>query len=351
MNKFEKELHKVYKSKFCCFSGNGTTVMYLLFMALEKQNKKVLYPAISCTNPVNSCIYAGYTPEFCDVNLDDYTIDIKSMEDKLRTGQFGIVVPTHIYGHKYDRKKVKKICDKYGVFLIEDAAQTVDIGESDASIVSFGHTKIFETALGGGAIFLNDEVLYEKIKKLKSTLTKKPDNSKELFDEYREKYYSILKSNMTEKEKNDQLLELQLDSKKFFIYDMNYNEEILLALENKDTIEKNRIAKAKIYCKSLNKMYIKNPKVEYNFTPLWRYTFLVERNRKQILEKVRENKIDISSWYPSLSKIYKNQVLKNADYIEKHIVNLWIDESHNLDKIHRDVYVINEVLKESSYDK
>ena len=65
----------------------------------------------------------------------------------------------------------------------------------------------------------------------------------------------------------------------------------------------------------------------------WRYTFLYKGNREILLDKARAKGIDISSWYPSLSDIYLGHTLKNASYIEKQVVNLWVTEDHSEKRI------------------
>lgn len=123
----------------------------------------MIFPAISCTNPVNAAIYAGYEVDFCDVSINDFTIDLFELETMLKTGNYGIIVPTHIYGHRYDENKIRKLCKDYGVILMEDAAQSYYIGDMDISIMSFGHTKICDTELGGGIALTNDFELMKKM--------------------------------------------------------------------------------------------------------------------------------------------------------------------------------------------
>src|SRR3712207_7551248 len=100
MNYIEMKLSNFFNKEYCCFTGNGTTAMYLIFKALNMQNKSVLYPDITCTNPVNAAVYAGYKVVFSDVNFYDYTMNIDSLEYMIKKYNIGIVVPTHIYGHR-----------------------------------------------------------------------------------------------------------------------------------------------------------------------------------------------------------------------------------------------------------
>lgn len=345
MNKLEQALCEFYHQEYCFFTSNGTTAMYLLFLALNCQNKKVLYPAISCTNPVNAAIYAGYQVDFCDVNLNDYTIDLKMLENILKTGDIGIVVPTHIYGHIYDREQVQFLCRKYGTFLFEDSAQTIETNLSDVSIVSFGHTKVYESEFGGGVAFMHDKGLLEQLKKLrKKTLISADKNS--LFDVYREKYYAI--ANVKDKgwdQKYKEIYHLQLEAKKYFIYDnVDAQSDILQILQDSKQLLQARIQKAKLYETFLDQRYISLPNINYDVNPVWRFTFMLKGERDLLLEQVRKLGIDISSWYLPLNRIYGVQECCKAEYLSKHVVNLWVDESHSLEQIATEISYINKCL-------
>ena len=347
MNQLEKDICNVYERKYGVYTGNGTTAMYLIFLALNNQNKKVIFPAISCTNPVNAAIYAGYKVDFCDVNLDNYTMDISYLENMLKTGEYGIIVPTHIYGNICDISAILQLSRKYNVIVLEDAAQTFKLYGDDIAITSFGHTKLFETDEGGGIAFTNNRKLYEEINSKKKLL--KVLNSKDaeiLYDKYRSEYYRIANGNNTEEEKNIKMKELQLKSKDIFIYHNSDNAEILLKLSMRNNILQSRRESQQLYIKLLDKKYIELPNLTYDDEGLWRFSFIYNKDRKKLLEKVRSYGIDISSWYPSLAQIYKNQILKNADIVSKRIVNLWISQEHSKEQIMDEIAIINNCMEE-----
>ena len=348
MTSLESALCKNYGKKYGVFTGNGTTAMYLAFKALNMQNKKVIFPAISCTNPVNSAIFAGYNVEFCDINMDNYTIDVNKLREMIDMDLYGIVVPTHIYGHQCAMDKISNMCKKKNVIIIEDAAQTYKVSDSLISIVSFGHTKIFETELGGGIAFTDDELVYKKMKTIKQSINERPQNADELFDEYREKYYDIVKNSNDECEKHNKLKGLQLDSKDTFIYDLSENGEILEKLKIKDEIINDRIAKKNLYDRYLDRSYVNIPNEEENV--LWRYTFIYKGNREKLLEDARKEGIDISSWYPALSNIYNNSKLENADIIQNRVINLWITNDHSEERIKYEIEILNRLMEENMYE-
>ncbi len=342
MTELEKKICDVLHVKYGVFTGNGTTAMYLVFLALRRQNKKVIFPAISCTNPVNSALFAGYNVDFCDVNLEDYTIDLYELERMLKTGQYGIVVPTHIYGHRYDEAGVRKLCEKYHVMLFEDAAQTFYVGDMDVSVMSFGHTKVCETSSGGGIALTNSQKLYEDILRAKRNLPEINDMESR-FDEYRDRYYEVVGKYKSWEQRNIQLRKLQLDSKEYFIFDLQNNDEIEKKLADLDDVVARREEKVNLYQAMLDDRHTRKPIATDNYR--WRYTFLYQGDRQYLLDQARKRGIDISSWYYSLAGIYKNQHLKNADQVEQKVVNLWVDESHTCERIRTEICILNEIME------
>lgn len=344
MTDLEKEICEKFGAQYGIFTGNGTTAMYLVFRALELQEKGVVFPAISCTNPVNAAIYAGYQVDFCDIRLDDYTIDIQKLEAMLATRKYGIVVPTHIYGHRYDEQAVRRLCNRYGVILFEDAAQSFYIGDMDVSIMSFGHTKVCDTPLGGGIAFTNSNSLAEKIREERNKLRVLTISATELFDVYRKRYYGVVGTIGKWEKRNSCLKVLQMESKEYFIFNLIDNPVINDELRRMDDIIKDREEKAMLYQIGLDDKYVNKPVVKDLFR--WRYTFLYKGNREILLREARKQGIDISSWYYSLAGIYKNQHLENADIVENQVVNLWVDNTHSICQIKKEIFELNRIMKE-----
>ena len=343
MTKLERRLCDALNVSYSVFTGNGTTAMYIAFRALALQSKKVLFPAISCTNPVNAAIYAGYDVDFCDIRLSDYTIAVEKLEEMLQTGMYGIIVPTHIYGHRYAEQEVKRIAAKYGVLVFEDAAQSYSVGEADVSVLSFGHTKICETPMGGGAVLTEHADLQNAIRYEKKMLSSNRRPVGEMFDEYRKRYYEIVETSPSWDLRNEELKKLQLQSRENFIFDMDGNPLIIPTLNKLNSIVQNREEKTALYENRLSSPYIM--KAETSCSCRWRYTFLYKGDREFLLEQARKKGIDISSWYYSLAGIYKGRHLENADKVENHVVNLWVDESHPAERLGKEIDILNEIME------
>lgn len=104
-------------------------------------------------------------PVFCDINFDDYTIDVDKIES-LITDKTSAIIPVHVYGNICNVKEIERIAKKHNLKVIYDAAHAFGVtadGTSvanfgDASIFSFHATKVFNTIEGGAVTFKNSDL-------------------------------------------------------------------------------------------------------------------------------------------------------------------------------------------------
>lgn len=348
MNELEKLVAQVYEKEYVYFTGNATTGLYLIFKNLNMIDKKIIFPNINCMAPINAAIYAGYEVLFCDVNKDDFTMNINSLRELINKENIGIVVPTHIYGHICDMKEIYELCNKNNVVVVEDSAQAVEVSQyNDFAVTSFGHTKIYETNIGGGAVFYKDNNIAEKFDCLSKALNSKSNNKD--FKLYTEEYYRITK-NLIGSDYYTEMKKLQINSKDIFLRHFKDNEELRNVLEKKDLIVDERKKRFELYKENLNRdKFIISEKILENINPLWRITLLTRNiNRDKFVDEVRKNNVDISTWYPCLHKFYSKQEdkdLENSIYVSNNIVNFWVTEKYSEMKIIKDITKINNVLK------
>ena len=152
---------------------NGHIALECAIQAFELEGEVITtpYTFISTTNAI---VRNGLKPVFCDINPEDYTIDVKKIES-LITDKTSAIVPVHVYGNICDVYEIDRIAKKYNLKVIYDAAHvfgvTVDgvgIGNfGDASMFSFHATKVFNT-IEGGAVTFKDEKLNDLLNQLKN---------------------------------------------------------------------------------------------------------------------------------------------------------------------------------------
>lgn len=113
---------------------------------------------------IHAIARTGNTPVFCDINPDDYTIDVDKIES-LITDKTCAILPVHVYGNVCDVERIQKIAEKYNLKVIYDAAHAFGVkykGKSvasygDISMFSFHATKVFNTIEGGALVYANPE--------------------------------------------------------------------------------------------------------------------------------------------------------------------------------------------------
>ena len=152
---------------------NGHMALELTLQAMKLTGEVITTP-FSFASTTHAIVRNGLTPVFCDINEEDYTIDVDKLES-LITEKTSAIVPVHVYGNPCDVKRIQEIADRHGLKVIYDAAHTfgeeldgVGIGEfGDASMFSFHATKVFHS-IEGGAVAFHDPELKDLLYQLKN---------------------------------------------------------------------------------------------------------------------------------------------------------------------------------------
>lgn len=171
--KFEEAFFKFLKKKSLSVSS-GTTGLELALKSLNlPKNSEVIMPVLTFASPANAIINSNLRPVFVDINKDDFTIDADQIEKKI-TKKTKVLLIVHLYGYPCNIKKIKKICNKHNLSLIEDCAEAIGskidgfkIGTfSDISIFSFFGNKTITTGEGGMVCFKSEKI-YNRAKILR----------------------------------------------------------------------------------------------------------------------------------------------------------------------------------------
>jgi len=129
----------------------------------------VITTPFTFASTTHAIVRNGLTPVFCDIDPDDYTLDVARLES-LITDRTSAIIPVHVYGNVCNVEEIEKIAKKYNLKVIYDAAHAFGVtvnGVSvanfgDASMFSFHATKVFNT-IEGGAVTYKDGRLLSKI--------------------------------------------------------------------------------------------------------------------------------------------------------------------------------------------
>ena len=171
--RLEKELAEYVGVKHCITCANGTDALTIALMAWNiGEGDAVFVPDFTFFSSGECPAYEGATPVYVDVDANTYNIDPQKLEDAiLKVKEEGrlvpkVVVTVDLFGLPADYAKIRPICDKYGLLLLEDGAQgfggsvngKLACSFGDISTTSFFPAKPLGCYGDGGAIFTdNDE--------------------------------------------------------------------------------------------------------------------------------------------------------------------------------------------------
>lgn len=146
---------------------NGHLALEFIISAMNfPKGAEVITTPFTFASTTHAIIRNGLVPVFCDINKNDYTIDVTRIEE-LITDKTVAIVPVHVYGNICDVEEIERIAKKYGLKVIYDAAHAFGVkykGVStaclgDASMFSFHATKVFNTIEGGAVCYSNDSLV------------------------------------------------------------------------------------------------------------------------------------------------------------------------------------------------
>ena len=183
---FEAEFADAVGAQHAVALSSGTAALHLaLLLAGAGVGDEVLVSTLTFVASVNPIVYVGATPVFIDSERSSWNMDPALLEEALdtrdRLGRLPkAVVLVHLYGQSADIDAITAVCGRYGVPVIEDAAEALGAsykgrmpGTSGVSgVFSFNGNKIITTA-GGGMLVSSDEALIAHARKL-STQARDP---------------------------------------------------------------------------------------------------------------------------------------------------------------------------------
>jgi len=159
-------------SEYCrCSEGisttNGTSALHLALASIGiKKGDEVIVPAFTMISTVLAIVYCGATPVLVDVEPDTGNMDPHLIEEMVGP-KTRAIMPVHIYGHPCDMSPILSIARKYGLYVVEDAAEAHGAeykgkragGIGDVGCFSFYGNKIITTGEGGMVVSNDEEVI------------------------------------------------------------------------------------------------------------------------------------------------------------------------------------------------
>ncbi|QOR84152.1 aminotransferase class I/II-fold pyridoxal phosphate-dependent enzyme [Geobacillus stearothermophilus] len=167
---FEKELAEYVGSKGAAAVSSGTAAIHLALRLLDvQQGDKVFCSSLTFIASANPILYQGAEPVFIDSEPDTWNMSPlaleRAMEQAKKEGKLPkAVVVVNLYGQSAKMDEILAICGRYGVPVVEDAAESLGStykGKKSGTfgkfgIYSFNGNKIITTS--GGGMLVSDDV-------------------------------------------------------------------------------------------------------------------------------------------------------------------------------------------------
>lgn len=171
---FEQRLASYVGAKRALTVNSGSSANLVAFSALTSHTLKsrqlqpgdeVITCATGFPTTVNPILLWNMTPVFVDVDIPTYNVDVAAIEAAI-TPRTRAVMIAHTLGNPFDVRAVKELCDRHGLFLIEDCCDALGATVDGKHVGSFGDigTLSFYPAhhitMGeGGAVFTSNHHL------------------------------------------------------------------------------------------------------------------------------------------------------------------------------------------------
>ena len=177
---FERELCAATRAKHVAALSSGTAAIHLsLIMLGVGPGDYVIGQSFTFSATVNPIAYLGATPVLVDSEADTWNMDPELLEEAingLRSEGLKVagrlpkaIIVAHLYGMPARMREIMAVADRYGIPVIEDAAEALGseymgrrVGcNSKFGILSFNGNKIITTS-GGGALISDDAALIDR---------------------------------------------------------------------------------------------------------------------------------------------------------------------------------------------
>ena len=358
----ERSIAAKFGRRHCVLTGHGSTAIYLALDRIREEagTGEVLVPSIGCASIAQIIHYAGFVPRFVDINLDDYTLDIRALTAAM-TPAARAILPVHLFGNACDMKAIMALAQRHSLSVIEDAAQSLGgsydgrkLGSiGDFGVFSFGGTKII-SAGGGGALLFDDDRHSSAVRRAVEALP--------AFDvslrmgikalSHRNLYHGAVDLLRIEGSARLQAVFGAAISEYRELYFHQFPAggvaaRLQTALDNLDDELEARRARAAAYHERLSRLPVRLSESWTSSRSVWRYTFMLESAEQalRVTDRLRRNGIHASNHYWSLADLFGGESdLPNTAVFCPRVLNLWVDEFATEDVIERSCRIIGDCV-------
>ena len=183
---FEREFARSFEAVDAVAFPYGRSALWAFLQAVGVQDAEVIMPAYTCSVVAHAITLSGNTPQFVDIRLFDYNMDLDLLPKAINQRTRAIVV-THLFGYPLDLDRLESMVahaeSRYGhkIWVIQDCAHSFGaswkgrmVGTSgDVALYALNISKMM-TAIFGGILTFQDKQLAQKIRAWRDERFKRP---------------------------------------------------------------------------------------------------------------------------------------------------------------------------------
>ena len=172
---FSRRLRELMGAEYGVFAPNGTLALALGLMALGiGAGDEVIVPDTTFIASATAVLIAGARPVFVDVNSRNFQINVETCIRAV-TPRTRAIMPVHLYGMACNMKAVLDFAELYGLAVIEDACEAINVRYRGQHTGTFGDVGCFSffadktiTTAEGGWVICKDGDIYDRLRYLRN---------------------------------------------------------------------------------------------------------------------------------------------------------------------------------------
>lgn len=173
---FEKKFAKYQGRRECIFVNSGSSanlalIQSLLNLGRLRKGDKVGFSSLTWSTNVMPLIELGLMPTPVDIELETLNVSSEKLLDVLEKTKIKALFITNLLGFAHDLDKIKEICNKQKIILIEDNCEALGTEYKGIKLGNFGMASTFSFYVGhhmstieGGAICTDDDELADMLR-------------------------------------------------------------------------------------------------------------------------------------------------------------------------------------------
>ena len=177
-DKFQDSIRNFLGVRHCLFVNSGSSANLLALSGLKilfdiEDGSEVITSAVNFPTTLNPILQNNLKPVLVDAEMGTYNIDSNLIEEKITPKTVGIVL-AHTLGNPFGLEKIKEICEKYNLFLMEDNCDAFGSKYNNQFTGTFGDVATLSfypahhiTTGEGGAVFTNNTKLKKVLESLR----------------------------------------------------------------------------------------------------------------------------------------------------------------------------------------